>query len=129
MIVVDFPATTHNDFPRNVHPLLEKADRGVFYFPGADELEAPTLDEFNSNEEALVRLAYFNYWLAALRVYYTNAAWSYIFSRLGAEPIKVLGKQYADVCTKIDSDFQEAVKGLFEHYGYDYQGSPARRMV
>ena len=129
MIVVDFPATTHNDFPRNMHGLLDKADRGIFYFPGADELEAPALVEFNSNEEALVRLAYFNYWLAALRVYYINAAWSYIFSRFQKEPLKVLGKTYAEAVTRIDRDYFETMRGLFEHYGHDYEGPPSLRVV
>lgn len=112
-----------------MHHLLEKADKGVFYFPGPDELEAPPLDEFSSGQERLVKLAYFNYWLAALRVYYINAAWSFCYHRIEVEGTKVLGRTYAEACLQIDHDYYEAMTGLFEHHGYDYQGPPTRRMV
>lgn len=124
MSQVAFPATEKEHFPSPIHSWLDAADRGVFAFPAPEDMVAPPLNEFSAKQERVLKFAYFNYWLAAMRVYYINAAWAYSFTLI--DQGRVCGDSYVEQTRKINTAYDEAARELYIHYGYDYEGPPAR---
>jgi hypothetical protein len=120
---VEFPATTWDQFPASLHGFLRNADKTSFRFPTPEEMVAPPMTELSAKQERLVKFAYFNFWLAALRVYYINAAWAEAWNNFEDEGA---GEQYAELCSAIDDLYVEVLRELYIHYGYDYQGPPPR---
>lgn len=120
---VAFPATTWDQFPPSLHSYLADADAGNFSFPVPENMIAPPLTELSAKQERIVKFAYFNYWLAALRVYYINAAWALSWPVIDRSET---GPAYAVTCSMIDVTYAAAQKELYIHYGYDYEGPPPR---
>lgn len=112
-----FPATTADDFPSSLHGYLAKADQTQFFFPKPEQMVAPPMPEWSGRQERIIKFAYFNYWLAALRVYYINAAWVYAYEFMAREEA---GEAYVNCTALINSRYAEAEKELYEHYGYDH---------
>lgn len=121
MSSVAFPATERDHFPSQLHDYLVWADDGSYIFPQPHQMVAPPLEEFSAKQEREVKFAYFNYWLAALRVYFINAAWARAFATY-SEP----GETYVAACRVINARYNEAERELYWHYGYDHQGASAR---
>ena len=119
MPVVEFPATTWDQFPEPLHKHLAEADKGNFSFPLPEHMVAPPLTELSAKQERLVKFAYFNYWLAALRVYYINAAWAIAWQKI-EKPES--GPAYAETCSAINEAYFSSEMELYVHYGYDYEG-------
>jgi len=80
---------------------------------------APEMREFRPRQERAIKFAYFNYWLATLRVYYINKAWEEAHEYIEDGRC---GELYSAAIGEIDTKHYYAVMELHTHYGYDYEG-------